>query len=68
MSNITREKIDLNLDQIERCKRRYEFRWMKGMYNRKNSNFNEENVRKLIQDGSVDPRCAQVFIKEMSQK
>ena len=68
MTNVTEEKSDLDPNLIKRCRKRHEYRWMQGMAKRQNSKFNQENVRKLIQNGSVDPICAQVFIKEMSEK
>ncbi len=64
---ITAEKSDPDPNLIKRCQKRYEYRWMQGMAKRRNSKFNRENVKKLIQNGSVDPICGKVFIEEISQ-
>jgi hypothetical protein len=68
MTNVTAEKSDLDPNLIKSCQKRHEYRWMQGMARRRNSTFGPENVKKLIQDGSVDPTCAEVIIEEMSHQ
>ena len=65
---VTEEKSDLDPNLIKRCQKRHEYHWMQGMAKRRNSKFNQENVKNLIQNGSVDPICAQVLIEEMSHQ